>query len=255
MKKTIAIVCALGLAAGALFAGCGADKAAAPAPKKERVLTVGADINYPPFEFEENGKPVGFDIELGEAIAEKMGAKLEVKNVVFGDLITAVKENKIDAILSGFEGSEERGKLLTFTDAYMPAGYSVVTLKDDNEVKDWADLSGKIVGTQTGTRHTELSIDFGAKRVQAFEEKDNVVKALEAKKVEAIVVDTPVALYYVKHNDKLKIVGEPKVSKTGLVLAVKKGNTELQKELNDALAAVKADGTYDKIYAEWFGKQ
>lgn len=252
MKKAI-ILGAAALSA-VLLAGCGTEGVKPGETQKEKMFRIGSDLNFPPFEFEENGKAQGFDIELAEAVAKEMGAKLEIKNVTFGDLIPAVKENKIDAILSGFEGSPDRGELLTFSDPYMDAGYSILTARDDNLIKDWDDLRGKVIGTQTGTRHTELSIDFGAQRVQAFEEKENVVKALDEKKVDAIVVDTPVALYYARHDDKVKLVGDPKTSSTGLVFAVKKGNTDLQKKINEALKAVKASGEYDRIYARWFEK-
>ena len=72
--------------------------------------------------------------------------------------------------------------------------------------------------------------------------------------MDAAVIDTPVALYYAKHDDALKVAGEPKVSENGLAIGVKKGNTELQKEINAALKAVKDDGTYGKMYAKWFGE-
>lgn len=90
--------------------------------------------------------------------------------------------------------------------------------------------------------------------MQAFDEKGNVIKALKDGDVDAAVIDTPVALYYAKHDDALKVAGEPKVSENGLAIGVKKGNTELQKEINAALKAVKDDGTYGKMYAKWFGE-
>lgn len=258
MKKSyLAVAAALALGSVVVLTGCSSGKSYSESTgkqAKEKVLRIGSDISFPPFEFKEDGKQKGFDIELAEAVSKEMGAKLEVKDITFSDLIPAVKDNKIDAILSGFEGTEERAKDLSYSDPYLPAGYSVLTTKDSS-VKDWGDLKGKVIATQTGTTHTAISVDFGAERVHAFEEKDNVIKALKEKKVDAIVVDTPVALYYAKHDDHLVVAGAPRISKTGLVFAVKKGNTELQKEINEALKKVKDNGTYDKIYKEWFGDQ
>ncbi len=251
-----AAVCAV-LTAG--LGGCssltGSYSDAAGQKKTDKVLRVGSDLNYPPFEMEENGKPTGFDMELIAAVADRMGAKLEVQNITFGDLITAVKDNKVDAVISGMEGTDARAKDLTFCDPYLEAGYSILARKDDSAVQGWEDLKGKVVGTQMGTRHTELSIDFGAERVQAFDEKTNVIKALKDGHVEAAVLDAPVASYYAQHDGTLKTVGEPKISEKGLVIAVKKGNTALQKEINDALKSLKEDGTYDKLRADWLGEK
>lgn len=260
MKKwNGAVLAAAALCAVFLAAGCDLNKPyteVAGSQKKEKVLRVGSDINFPPFEFEENGKTTGFDLELAQALADKMGAKLEVKNTTFSDLIPAVKAGKIDAIMSGMEVTDARAKDLTFSDPYFAkAGYSILVMKDGNEIHGWDDLKGKVVGTQTGTRHSEISIDFGAERVQAFDEKDNVLKALKDKKVDAIVIDAPVAMYYARHDEAVKTVGDPIISKGGLAIGVKKGNTELQKEINQALAAVKQDGSYDKLYEKWFGEK
>lgn len=251
------MIAAAALTAAVLVGGCGLGGSYSDAVSKngkEKVLRVGSDTNFPPFEYKEDGKLSGFDMELIQAVADKMGAKLEVKDITFSDLIPAVKEGRVDAVISGMEATAARSKDLSFCDPYCPAGYSILTEKSDDAIQGWDDLKGKVIATQTGTRHAEISIDFGAERVQAFDEKGNVIKALKDGDVDAAVIDTPVALYYAKHDDALKVAGEPKVSENGLAIGVKKGNTELQKEINAALKAVKDDGTYGKMYAKWFGE-
>lgn len=256
MKQWKWAACAC-LCAAVLLSGCNLSKPyseVAGGQKTEKIFRVGSDVNFPPFEFEEGGKQTGFDLELAQALADKMGVKLQVDNITFSDLIPAVKENRVDAIMSGMEVTDARMKDLTFTDPYFAkAGYSILVMKDGNEIHGWDDLKGKVVGTQAGTRHAEISIDFGAERVQSFTDKDNVLKALKEKTVQAIVIDTPVAMYYMQHDQAVKTVGDPVISKGGLAIGVKKGNTELQKELNQALAAVKQDGSYEKMYQKWFG--
>lgn len=259
MKKAKWLAAAAACVCAAVFmSGCssltGSYSSATEQNHKEKVLRVGSDLNYPPFEFEENGKPTGFDMQLIEAVADRMGAKVEVENITFSDLIAAVKDNKVDAVISGMEGTDARAKDLTFSDPYFDkAGYSILARADDEAVSGWEDLKGKVVGTQAGTRHTEISVDVGAERVQSFDQKENVIKALKDGTVEAAVLDTPVAMYYAKHDSGLKLAGEPKLSEKGLVIVVKKGNTELQKEINAALKSLREDGTYDSLYAEWFG--
>ena len=256
-QRRWAALAAAGLCAVMLAGGCSSltsSYSGAVQEKKEKVLRVGSDLNYPPFEYKADGKVTGFDMELIAAVADRMGAKLEVEDITFGDLISAVKDNKVDAVISGMEGTDARAKDLTFCDPYIEkAGYSILKNAGDDSIRGWEDLSGKVVGTQAGTRHTELSVDFGAERVQAFDEKENVIRALKDGRVEAAVLDTPVAAYYAKQDSALAVAGEPKLSAHGLVIAVKKGNTELQKEINGALKSLRDDGTYDKLYKNWFG--
>lgn len=253
--KWLAAAC---VGAALFMSGCGglggSYSDAAGQQKKEAVLRVGSDLNYPPFEYEDNGRPAGFDMELIAAVADRMGAKLEVENITFGDLIAAVNDNKVDAVISGMEGTDARAKELIFCDPYVEkTGYAVLKNAGDNAVNGWNDLAGKVVATQAGTRHTELSIDFGAVRVEAFDEKENVIKALKDGKVAAAVLDAPVARYYADHDASLAVAGDVKYSDKGLVIAVKKGNTELQKQINGALKSLRDDGTYDKLYKDWFG--
>ena len=256
-QRKWAALAAAGLCAVMLAGGCSSltgSYSGAVREKKEKVLRVGSDLNYPPFEYKADGKVTGFDMELIAAVADRMGAKLEVEDITFGDLISAVKDNKVDAVISGMEGTDARAKDLTFCDPYIEkAGYSILKNAADNSINGWEDLAGKVVGTQAGTRHTELSVDFGAERVQAFDEKENVIRALKDGRVEAAVLDTPVAAYYAKQDSALAVAGDPKFSAHGLVIAVKKGNTELQKEINGALKSLRDDGTYDKLYKNWFG--
>ncbi len=259
MKKMKWALAFAGLLALGLASGCG--DTAKPAPKAEtpeKVLRVGTDIAYPPMEFkDEAGKVVGFEIDLAHAIADKMGAKLEIKDVTFSDLTQAAVDGKIDAIMADFEMTEERKKELTFSDPYIEnPGYSILVKKDDTTIQDWKDLAGKVVGTQDGTRQTKESIDIGAERIHAFNQKENVLKGLQSGEVEAVVIDSPVARYYAGRKDsQFKIVGSEKPTGRPIAVAMKKGNTDLQKEINAALKALKEDGTIAKISDTWFGEQ
>lgn len=258
MKKMKWVMVAASMAALALTAGCGTTQPAPKAEKPEKVLRVGTDIAYPPLEFkDESGKVVGYEIDLANAIGQKMGAKVTIEDVTFSDLQKAIEANKIDVIIADFEMTEERKKVLTFSDPYVETpGYAILVNKDDETIKGWDDLKGKVVGTQDGTRQTKESIDIGAQRIHAFNQKENVLKGLAAHEVDAVVIDSPVARYYASRPDsKFKIVGEEKPTGRPVAIAMKKGNTDLQKEINAALKAVKEDGTLDKISKTWFGEK
>jgi ABC-type amino acid transport substrate-binding protein len=258
MNKKLKMMVAAGVVALAAIgiAGCGGssgDKAAASSDAK--VIRVGAETTFPPFEFVENEKYVGFDLDLADAVCKEMGAKMEFKSMGFDALIPAIQSNQIDLVASGMDATPEREKQVLFSDPYFDKnGYIIVVAKDNNNIKDWADLQGKTVGAQVGTQHAKLAQEAGAGTVKQIDSIAQEFMELKAGTVDAIVLDNPVAMYYLKQGaDKdAKIVGTPKEG-APMVMAMNKDNKQLQEDVNKALKTLHENGTYDKIYNKWFG--
>lgn len=252
-SKKLALTLTAGLLAISLLAGCGSSGDQA----KEKVLRVGAETTFPPFEFTEGDKYVGFDIDLADAVAKKMGYKMEFKSMGFDALIPALKSGDIDMIASGINPTPERAKAILFSDPYFDrGGFVTIVRKDTTGVNGMNDLAGKKIGAQIGTVSAELAHKVPNATVKETDSNSQLFTELQAGTIDAAIQDNPVALYYMKQGaDKdLKIVGSP-VNPEPLVFGFRMDDKELQGKVNQALAELKKDGTYEKIYNKWFGNK
>lgn len=256
MNKKYLSILAASVAAVSLFAGCGSDSADNKgAASEEKVLIVGTEPTFPPFEFTEDGKDVGFDIDLLQAVSDKIGYKMEIKNLGFDALIPALKSGQIDLIAAGMDATEERKKQVDFTDVYFSGGYTVVVRKDNTDITGYESLAGKTVGAQVGSRAAFYAKEHGA-TVKEFDTNSQGWMELEAGTCDAVSIDSAVAMYYLKQGgDKnLKLVGDL-IKDRNVAMAVSKEKPELREKVNNALRELKADGTYAKLYKKWFGTE
>lgn len=251
-KKLIALALASITTVSAL-SGCGTTQE--DRQNSKNTLVIGMEPTFPPFEFTKNDKYIGFDIDYASAIAEKMGMKPEVKSLGFDALIPALQSGQIDIIASGMDATPERKEQVNFTDVYFKGGYTVVVKKDNTTINGFDDLQGKTVGAQVGTKGVDYAQEHGA-TVKQYDSNSQGWMELEAGTCDAVVIDNAVAMYYLKQggSDKLKMVGEPIIS-SGMSLAINKDNKDLQEKVNKAMADLKADGTYAKLYKKWFGTE
>lgn len=226
MNKKCLALAAAAMAAVTLVAGCGssADKKDG-ASGDQKTLVVGMEPTFPPFEFTENDKYIGFDIDLANAIGEKMGTKVEVKSLGFDALIPALRSGQIDMIASGMDATPERQKQVSFTEPYFQDGYSVVVRKDNTNINGFDDLKGRTVGSQVGTKGVDLATEAGA-TVKQYDANSQGWMELQSGTCDAVVINTSVALYYMKEGgDKdLKIVGDAKKADAGIAMAVSRTN-------------------------------
>lgn len=254
-KKCIALLTAT-LVAATLVAGCGTsntDKKAANT-KEQKVFRVGTEPTFPPFESSEGDKYVGFDIDYSQAIADKLGRKLEISSMGFDALIPALKSGQIDMIAAGLIATPERRQQVLFTDVYFHGGYVIVVRKDDTSITDWESLKGKTVGAQVGIKAIEIVEQYGG-AVKQYDANSQGWMELRAKTCDAVVIDKAVAGYNLTHGaEDFKIVGRL-MPNDGSALAISKDHPELLTEVNKAISELKADGTYAKLYKKWFGEE
>ena len=258
MKKKVTTLVAASLAALTLLAGCGSNGTADKkdgAAKGDKTLIVGTEPTFPPFEFTENEKDVGFDIDLAQAVCDKLGYKMEVKNLGFDALIPALKSGQIDLIAAGMDATDERKKQIDFTDVYYQGGYTIVVPTGNTDITGYDSIAGKTVGAQVGSKAADYAREHGA-NVKEFDTNTQGWMELEAGTCDAVSIDKAVAQYYLQQGgkDKLKIVGEP-ITSRGVAMGISKDKPELSKQVNEALKEIKADGTYAKIYKKWFGEE
>ena len=260
MKKAWKAVLVFSAAAATvLAAGCGGSSnknQAAAGSNPQKVIRVGAETTFPPFEFTQDDKYVGFDVDLTDAVIKQMGGKMEYKSMGFDALIPALQSGQIDLAVSGMDATPERAKQVTFSDPYFDKNGYVIVVKNDNDtIHDWDDIKGKTVAAQVGTQDAIKAQDAGAGEVKQLNSFTDLLVAVKSGAVDAAVFDEPVALYYINNQGAgkdVKIVGTPDKGNP-FAMAMKKDNTELESAVNKALKEIKENGTYDKIYQKWFG--
>lgn len=236
----------------ALLAGCGSQDTKT-AEKTDKPLIVGTEPSFPPFEATEGDSYVGFDIDLAQAIGDKLGRKVEIKAMGFDALIPALKSNQIDIIASAMSATDERKKQVDFTAPYYIGGSVIVVRQDNTTIKGWDDITGKQVAVQAGSKPADFAEKQGAVLKQ-FDANYQCLQELQTGASEAVAIDKAVALYYIAKGglSDLKVIGEPK-KLAGSAMAIDKGHEKELESINKALAELKADGTYTQLYKKWFG--
>ena len=210
------------------------------------VLTMGTNATFPPYEYKDGDAVVGIDPDIAQALADKLGLKLEVVDMEFDSLIASVKSGKVDIVLAGMTVNEERKKNVDFTDSYAN-GVQVIIVAEDSDISTSDDLEGKLIGVQQGTTgHVYCSDDWGEENVVAFQSGAAAVQALQQGKVDCVVIDQEPAKAFVEANDGLKIL-DTQYANEDYAAAVSKKNPELTEALNKALQELKDDGTVQEI--------
>jgi len=235
----------------------------APASVKSAgTLVFCSDITYPPEESYKAGTttPEGSDIDIGTYIAEKMGVKARFDNTGFDGIIAALLAKKCDAIISGMNDTPERRKQVAFVD-YLKVGQSFMVKSGNPEkITGVPSLAGKAASVETGTTNKDY-LDAQSKKLQAqgkkgikvvtFPKDTDAANALKTGKVDAYFGDAPVAAYYIEKDPSSFSIGGTPVNPVSIGIAILKSDTELQTAVKQAVSAMYADGTIDKILTKW----
>jgi polar amino acid transport system substrate-binding protein len=221
--------------------------------KKEGTIRIATEGAFSPFNYFQGTKLAGFEIEIAEAVAAKMGVKIEWKALGFDALLAGLRQDRWDMVIASHGITEERAKAVTFTDPHYCSGGMVVA--KDAGIKSAKDLVGKTVSVQTGTTYLEnVKKLAGVKDVKNFPQDTDARSALLTGRVDAWVTDRFVALQAVAANPSAGMKIGDFLFVERIASAVSKGNNSLAGEINKALAAVMAEGTYAKISAKWFNE-
>ncbi|WP_420908737.1 ABC transporter substrate-binding protein [Brevibacillus humidisoli] len=232
--------------------GCGTNTESSGSETQEFVFAMSG--LYPPFNYQENGELVGFDVEIGYALAEKMGMTPKPVTNPWQTILAALKADKFDAIIGSMAITDERKKEVDFSIPYYESGAQIFVNKENQQIASADDLKGKRIGVVVSSTFEKIAKEY----TDQVETYDSDVTALQELLVEgrldAVITDELVGKYAITQNDlAIKPVGEP-LFLDQMAIPVKKGNTELLEKLNKALEEIKADGTYEKISQKYFGE-
>jgi ABC-type amino acid transport substrate-binding protein len=218
-------------------------------------LRVGTDATFPPFEqTAPDGGKSGFDIDLVNAIAKRAGiGGVEFQQVPFGQLVPGLLADHIDLAASSIYITPERAKVVDFSAAYFTGGLSVMLKPDDTSVTKPADLAGKTVAVQVGTKSVNfLQQNFPGVTLHIAQTNDQMFQALQSQQADAVVTGLPAAQFYIKVHGGAKLAPFT-LTHEQYGLALRKTDTTLLAAVNTALAAMEADGSLAALKTKWFG--
>ncbi len=213
----------------------------------EGKLTMSTNAAFPPYEMTtDNGDLEGIDIEVADAIAKKLGLELQVDDMDFDAALLAAQQGKSDIVMAGVSVTEERQKVMEFSNTYA-TGVQVIIVKEDSEIKSVDDLEGHMIGTQRGTTgNIYCADDYGEDSITTYDNGLTAVQALNNGQVDCVVIDQEPAKAFVAANTGLKILDTEYVSED-YAIGMAKGNTALLNAVNGALEELQADGTVQAI--------
>lgn len=258
MKKLIAMIMALTMVVG--LAACGQSKNAAEAgteaastDKDTWVMAINA--TFPPFESIDEGTDnyVGIDIDIANHIAEKLGKKLEIKDMQFSALVPTMESGRADIIISGISPTAERKEVLDFTDSYYFPMNAIICAKGA-DYKELSDLEGKSIGVSMGTSYAEVAKSVAGAEVKELDSTPLVVQDILSGRCDAGIFDATQAAVFVQENEGLEthIINSDITMEDTFAIALPKGS-EYVEPINEILAEMMEDGTMHEILEKYMG--
>lgn len=271
MYRRFSVFVVIVLVLGLILTGCastantGSTSTPAPAQQQKdgpvlsrinetKVMKVGFEGTYSPFNYKnQQGQFEGFDVDVSNEIAKRLGVKTEFIATPWSSLIGGLEADKFDIIIAQMSITDERKKSVDFTDPYVITGGVIITRQDTKDITKLEDLKGKKVGVGAGTTFEETAKKVQGANVISYKSAGDYFMDLQNKRLDAIINDNLVAGYRIKHDNLPLQIVSGLVSKDEIGMAIKKGNTDFVDKVNKALSDMKADGTYDSLFMKWFG--
>jgi glutamine transport system substrate-binding protein len=241
MRRVMTLIIVLIIA---LLTGCG----------PQNTLKVGYDSGFKPLTYLESGEPKGFEVELWKALASKAKIQYELIPMELNELSKKVKSGEVDLAIAGMTVNKARKDELDFSEPYFQTGLVLLVSADNNSIQGKDDLKGKTVATMLGsTAYTYLGKLEGVTEVRGYPFIELAYRELANRRVDAVIFDERHVHDYLQsgNGSNAKIVGEV-LNKESYAVVSKKRSKHIGR-VNDAIVAVTKDGTYEQLYAKWFG--
>ena len=270
MKKRILLVTAIITIMALVFTGCSATKQTTGTNepttgvkqqnllekvKAEGVIKMGTEGTYAPFTFhDKDGKLTGFDVEIAQEVANRLGVKVEFIETKWDGMFAGLDAKRFDAVINQVTIRPDRIEKYDFSDSYIVSKAVLIVHSENNEIKSFADLKGKKAGQSLTSNLADIAKSNGAELVQV-DGFNQALDLLTSKRIDATINDSLSYLDYKtqRPDAPIKVAAELDTKDESGIL-FNKGNQELVDAVNKSLADMKADGTYLKISQKWFGE-
>lgn len=225
---------------------------AATPVKAQKVLKVATEPTFPPFEFQQNGDLVGFDIDLLKEIGKAGGFQVQFQNMQFDGIIPALQAKTVDAAVSAMTITAERQQAVDFSRPYFKAGLAIATKANNTDITSFESLRNKRIAVQIGTTAANEAKKIPGAKIRTFDNAPLSLQELLNGNVDAVINDAPVTLYAIKQNNLqgLKIVSQL-LTEEFYGIPTPKGSPHLE-DINRGLTIILENGTYERIYRKWF---
>lgn len=222
-----------------------------------KTLTIGLSADFPPYEFHimnDKGEDeiVGFDVEIAKEIAKDMGAELVIKDMLFDSLLNELNSGRVDLVISGLSPTPERAERIDMSQIYYKAEQAIVTRAEDKDkYATMESLEGAKIGVQKGSIQEDIAKGIPNAQLTSLNKISDIIMQLDTNRVDAAVIEGPVAEAFVKKVEGIVITDAKVVTEDeGYVIGVKKGNKDLLDQVNTTLDRLIKDGSVDKFVAE-----
>ncbi|MDQ0428252.1 cystine transport system substrate-binding protein [Planomicrobium stackebrandtii] len=223
--------------------------------QEEGTLVIGTEGTYPPFTFhDESGELTGFDVEIAREVAERLGVEAEFLETQWDAMFAGLDASRFDMVANQVGINPDRQESYEFSDPYITSTAVLVVAEDDTEIQSFEDLEGKLSAQSLTSNYAETATSFGAE-LEGVEGFNQAIELLNSGRVDATVNDNLTVLDFLNQRPdaQVKVVDESEdAAQSGLLFRQDSG--AIVDEVNQALADMIEDGTYDEISEKWFGE-
>lgn len=253
----------MGIVVVVFLGACGNETTAneAATGQNDDTLIVGLDDTFAPMGFRDNnGDIVGFDIDLANEVGERIGKEMEFQSIDWAMKETELNAGNIDLIWNGYTITDERAEKVAFSTPYMENSQIIVVL-EDSEIQTKEDLERKTVAAQQSSSavdailadESNIAESFNNGEIVQYPSNNDVFNDLASERSDAIVVDETLGRYYMKQNEDIDYrVLEDSFGEEEYAVGLRKEDSELKKEIDQALSEIIDEGIFDQIYDKWF---
>jgi polar amino acid transport system substrate-binding protein len=260
VKKFNALLTIMVLTFAFILTACGTSKTSSDnsnaASGKDKTLRVVTDAAYAPFEYQDKGKVVGFDVDFVTAVAKEAGYKVNVEHVGWDPIFVEIKGKTADLAVSSITINDERKQTYDFSKPYF-LSTNMILVPKGSSIKSAEDLKGKVVAVQNGTTGQEVTekiLGKNSSNVKKFENNNLAIMELKNGGAQAVVADNTVVEAYAKNNpsDKLVTIKDTKAFSNEFYGLMFPKGSKLKADFDKAITKVIDNGTYAKLYKQWF---
>ncbi|MDQ6680641.1 MAG: transporter substrate-binding domain-containing protein [Pseudomonadota bacterium] len=224
--------------------------------KQRGALRIGVEGTYPPFNFrDEQGRLTGFDVEIAEAIASRLGVKPEFTTTEWSGLLAGLQAAKFDIIVNQVAATAKRRETFDFSAPYVVSSPQlIVRANETRKLATADDLKGKTIGVGQGSNYADLARGIAGADVKVYPGAPEYLQDLASGRIDAALNDSLLIPYLVQKTRLPVKAGAPIGAVESNAIALRKGNPKLRQQIDQALAAMKADGSYLRVSTKWFGR-